>query len=1047
MCITVSAEWSDEWSFTYEQQDGGGEEPPFDPQGPFTAYSTLTFGGKLNVTQLPPLVAYATLNFSCKLNVTDSPGNDTVDIKNPFPANGSTNVDLTQATWNVTIEDPEGDTFNWSIDTGPDVGNASDSGDTNGSKQTSLTGLVVSTTYTVWVNATDLGNGTTVTKVYSFTTRDTFVPSPPSSFTATTASADKIDLSWDDNDENRTVIEWNSAPNWDRGDGTEIYNNTGTSYAHSGLEPDTTYYYQAWSYNGTDNSYSSTNSTASDTTDPNTPPSITGETPTNASTVVITTASVNVTITDDNGDEFNWTIELSDGNNDGANGASNGSKVCSLTPLTYGLTYTWWVNVTDGYDSVTAVYTFDAEDNPMNVTVTGWTGVEETNFTVSGTLEVEGADGTTCFIQADDDPGFGSPDANQSQGIIAESGSFTDDITGLNPGTLYYVRTVCNDSFGWNTSWNVTHILTKPNTPTSLTITPISGGFNVSWTHGTGYQKSALYFNNTTWMDTRADGTLLYLDTDNYYHHTGLEDGITYYYRVWEYVENIPYSQSHYSDGNESASELYESTQAILKNPNPADGATGVSIDQATWNITAENPTGGTINWSIESSIGSNSSTGASNGSIQIEIAGNLTYGMTYIIYVNASGPGLSNDTNETYTFTVEQENNAPTITSPDPANQSSGISTSLSTWSVSITDGNGDTFNWTIEVSNGDSNSANDDSNGTKSVSLSTPLTPNARFDVWVNATDGENSTTKAYYFTTGGNFSTYTTLTFGTKFDCIGSNPEIASIYPLNTSTDIPMYPTLIVNATEPQGQNFNITWSTNATGSWVQFNVSCINGSYTQVATWANESDTTYWWTVALNDTIGNWYNRTYSFTTAEYSWTNWSDWWTFTYGTTSETFIQNPYPANTSTGVERPPTNISAFVNGTGLDIYYYFYNMTPVVDQWDLFYSWSGETSDRFEYDTSNGIPSGDDTRFVWGNTQYQWRVAVDNGTGWTNVSYWYNTTGSRYDVTNSGDVVATDVAVAWSKRTGQATYNGIYDVTNSGDIVATDMSAIWANRT
>jgi len=1043
--ITVSAEWSDNWEFDYEGED------EYPPQGPFEAYSTLTFGMKANTTEAPtPPVfsSYSILNFTCKANVTESPDNQTVTMKNPNPANHASNIPLTQATWNITIEDPEGDTFNWSIETGPDIGDASANDETNGSKQTSLTGLVVSTTYTVWVNATDAGNGTEVSNTYNFTTRDSFIPSPPSSFTATTASADKIDLSWDDNDDNRSIIEWNSAANWDRGDGTEIYNNTGTSYAHSGLDPDTTYYYQAWSYNGTDNTYSTTNSTASDTTDANTPPALAGETPSNTSSVVVTTTSVNVTITDDNGDDFNWTIEVSTGDSDGANGASNGSKSCSLSALTYDTTYTWWVNVTDGFDSITAVYSFDTEANPMNVTVTGWTGVEETNFTVSGTLEVEGTDGTTCFIEVDDDPSFGSPDANQSQGIIAESGSFTDDITGLNPGTLYYVRTVCNDSYGWNISWNETHVLTKPNTPTSLTITPISGGFNVSWTHGSGYQKSALYVNNSTWIESRPEGTLIYLNADSYYHHIGLIDGTTYYYRVWEYVENLTYSQSHYSDGNESASEQYESTQIILKNPNPSNGATGVSVDQRTWNITAENPTGGTINWTIESSVGSNASNEDNNRSIQIEIDdGNLSYGMTYIIYVNATGEGMSNDTNESYTFTVENENNGPVFNTPGPPNESEGISTTQSAWTISITDPNGDTFNWSIEVSNGDSDSANEASNGTKQVSLTTPLAANTRFDVWVNATDGENATNASYWFRTGGNFTPYTTLTFGAKLDVTGNNPSVNSNYPVNESTDIVMYPTLIVNVTEPQGDKFNISWSTNAT-AWTAFNDSCDNGSYTQVATWANESDTTYWWTVHINDTGGHWTNHTFHFTTDTYTWTDWSEWWTFTYSTTSDTYISNPYPANESEGVERPPTNISAYCNGSAIDVYFYFYNMTPVVDQWNLFYSWPGDSSDRFEYDTSNGIPfPGTDTRFAWGNTQYQWRVCVDNGSGWTNASYWYNTTGSRYDVTNSGDVVSTDVTTAWSKRTGQATYDGIYDVTGSGDIVATDMSAIWAHRT
>jgi len=59
----------------------------------------------------------------------------------------------------------------------------------------------------------------------------------------------------------------------------------------------------------------------------------------------------------------------------------------------------------------------------------------------------------------------------------------------------------------------------------------------------------------------------------------------------------------------------------------------------------------------------------------------------------------------------------------------------------------------------------------------------------------------------------------------------------------------------------------------------------------------------------------------------------------------------------------------------------------------------------------------------------------------------YRTEYSRYDVTTSGDVIATDVSVTWSNRQGEFSYLGIYDVDNSGDITASDCSLVWSNRT
>jgi len=59
------------------------------------------------------------------------------------------------STINVTIENLLGNTFNWSIETSPDVGSNSSTGDTNGTKNCSVSGLMNGTTYTMFVNITD----------------------------------------------------------------------------------------------------------------------------------------------------------------------------------------------------------------------------------------------------------------------------------------------------------------------------------------------------------------------------------------------------------------------------------------------------------------------------------------------------------------------------------------------------------------------------------------------------------------------------------------------------------------------------------------------------------------------------------------------------------------------------------------------------------------------------------------------------------------------------------------------------------------------------
>jgi hypothetical protein len=72
-------------------------------------------------------------------------------------------------------------------------------------------------------------------------------------------------------------------------------------------------------------------------------------------------------------------------------------------------------------------------------------------------------------------------------------------------------------------------------------------------------------------------------------------------------------------------------------------------------------------------------------------------------------------------------------------------------TWSISINHTKGKTFDWTIECSNSQKNSLNNDNNGTKKLFLYS-LNYATTYVVWVNATEsGSNSWTRAsYIFTT---------------------------------------------------------------------------------------------------------------------------------------------------------------------------------------------------------------------------------------------------------------------------------------------------------
>ena len=380
-------------------------------------------------------------------------------------------------------------------------------------------------------------------------------------------------------------------------------------------------------------------------------------------------------------------------------------------------------------------------------------------------------------------------------------------------------------------------------------------------------------------------------------------------------------------------------------------------------------------------------------------------------------------------------------------------------------------------------------------------------------------------------------------------GVTPFISAESPTNGSTDAQMYPTLSITVSEPQGQNFNITWETNAT-SWTQYNVSGTNGTYTQTATWANQSDTLYFWTVRVNDTDGNWANETFHFRTDTYTWGDWSEWWWFNYsndgpsglvvtgynetqinitwvnganGVDAVVIVRNEsgyagYPTSPSNGTEvfnstgtnfedtglslgttyyysvwswnetngnysleyvtgssstqgeitiggifppddssenaRPPTNISAYVDGTSIDVYIYFYNMTGATDTWTLLNSWSGQSSQWFETTSLSSFGRG--TEFLWGNTNYIWTVNATDGSIWENATYNYTTVSTisgesaRYDVNNDGSTInVLDLSICWGRRTFDGTWvrDDLYNVNGDTQVNVLDLSTIWGHNT
>jgi hypothetical protein len=353
----------------------------------------------------------------------------------PSPVNGSTGQSLS-FTWSIPISDPEGDLFSWTIQCSNGQTN-SGSGATNGTKSLALSGLAYSTTYTVWVNATDPGGSGLYTRAwYTFTTKANIVPSlgtpnpangstnQPISFTWSIPINDPDDLiSWTIQCSNGQSSSGNNEPS-----GTKSLLLSGLSYATT---------YTVW-VNATDG-YDWVRGWFTFTTVTNNPPVFGTPSPVNGSTGQPLSFTWSIPISDPEGDLFSWSIECSNGQTNSGTGASNGTKSLLLSGLAYLTTYTVWVNATDPSGSgqyTRSWYTFTTESNePPQITspnpVNGSTGVPISTSTLTVYISDPEGDLISWTIQT-------SPNVGSSSGNGQTNGTKTCTISGLQYSTTYY---------------------------------------------------------------------------------------------------------------------------------------------------------------------------------------------------------------------------------------------------------------------------------------------------------------------------------------------------------------------------------------------------------------------------------------------------------------------------------------------------------------------------------------------------------------------------------------------------------------------------------
>ena len=164
------------------------------------------------------------------------------------------------------------------------------------------------------------------------------------------------------------------------------------------------------------------------------------------------------------------------------------------------------------------------------------TNVEETTATLNGFL-VDDA-GAVCQyrFQYDIDTGLPYTTSTVWAGAINTGQTFSQGVSSLTKGELYFFRAQCQNIIGVNGGGEKT-FLTKPDSPSNFQAERSLGfvQIDLTWTKGDGADRTVIVRKQDSYPLNRADGTVVFNGTANNYDDAGLTAGNHYYYRAWSY--------------------------------------------------------------------------------------------------------------------------------------------------------------------------------------------------------------------------------------------------------------------------------------------------------------------------------------------------------------------------------------------------------------------------------------------------------------------------------------------------------------------------------
>jgi len=376
---------------------------------------------------------------------------------NPSPSDGLTGVDI-DADLSWVCSDPDGDPLTFDVYFGMSSNPPLVS---SGQSATSFNPgtMYFNTTYFWKIVAFDNHSASTYGPIWSFTTEINNPPYTPSSPNpqngATNVDIESL-LSWIGGDPDGDLVTYDIYLGTSSPPPLIVLNYTYTTYDPGTLQYNTHYY---WRVNAVDiygaPSMGPEWNFFTEDEPLNYPPEFSNENPLNGATnIPIATTSLSVFISDREADNFDWTIETSPfiGNSGGVN-ENNGTKICSISGLTYNTTFTWYVNATDSGsgETTTEIYTFTTESSSnsppnkpiINGPINGNIGISYT-FTFTSTDPDE--DDIKYYIE------WGDGTTTDSIDFQASGSSYSDKHTWYITGS-YVIKAKAIDIHGAESEW------------------------------------------------------------------------------------------------------------------------------------------------------------------------------------------------------------------------------------------------------------------------------------------------------------------------------------------------------------------------------------------------------------------------------------------------------------------------------------------------------------------------------------------------------------------------------------------------------------------